>query len=87
MSEPLILTSPLLDQAGVRHAFFTRQGGVSQGIYAGLNVGQGSGDDSRAFNGFTSDDDSARDPGEPKGQSGRDERSGDSRRGTQKGER
>ena len=48
MSEPLILTSPLLDQAGVRHAFFTRQGGVSQGIYAGLNVGQGSGDDPEA---------------------------------------
>ena len=39
-----VLTSPLLDLPGVRHAFFTRQGGVSQGIYAGLNVGQGSGD-------------------------------------------
>jgi polyphenol oxidase len=38
------LTSPLLDLPGVRHAFFTRQGGVSQGIYEGLNVGQGSGD-------------------------------------------
>lgn len=29
----------------VRHAFFTRQGGVSQGIYASLNGGLGSGDD------------------------------------------
>jgi len=40
-----VLTSPLLDLPGVRHAFFTRQGGVSQGIYAGLNVGLGSRDD------------------------------------------
>ena len=39
-----VLTSALLDLPGVRHGFFTRQGGVSQGIYAGLNVGQGSGD-------------------------------------------
>jgi len=29
---------------GVRHAFFTRQGGVSQGIYASLNGGIGSRD-------------------------------------------
>ncbi|HSI40607.1 MAG TPA: peptidoglycan editing factor PgeF [Xanthobacteraceae bacterium] len=29
---------------GIRHAFFTRQGGVSQGIYAGLNGGTGSRD-------------------------------------------
>ncbi|WP_425417407.1 peptidoglycan editing factor PgeF [Oricola indica] len=29
----------------VRHGFFTREGGVSQGIYAGLNVGLGSDDD------------------------------------------
>jgi len=40
-----VLTSPLLDLPGVRHAFFTRQGGVSEGIYAGLNVGVGSQDD------------------------------------------
>ncbi len=39
------LTSPLLDLPGIRHAFFTRQGGVSTGIYAGLNVGRGSSDD------------------------------------------
>jgi YfiH family protein len=40
-----VLTSPLLELAGVRHAFFTRQGGVSTGVYAGLNVGVGSNDD------------------------------------------
>jgi YfiH family protein len=39
------LTSPLLDLPGIRHAFFTRQGGVSTGIYSGLNVGRGSSDD------------------------------------------
>jgi polyphenol oxidase len=41
---PRILTSKLLDVAGVRHAFFTRHGGVSTGIYASLNVGLGSND-------------------------------------------
>ncbi len=41
-----VLRSPLLEQvAGVRHAFFTRQGGVSQALYANLNVGLGSGDE------------------------------------------
>jgi polyphenol oxidase len=30
---------------GIRHAFFTRSGGVSQGIYASLNAGVGSADD------------------------------------------
>jgi YfiH family protein len=29
---------------GIRHAFFTRQGGVSEGIYSSLNGGVGSGD-------------------------------------------
>lgn len=33
---------------GVRHAFFGRQGGVSRGIYASLNAGTGSNDDSEA---------------------------------------
>ena len=42
---PPVLTSPLLDVAGVRHAFFTRQGGVSRGVYESLNVGIGSKDD------------------------------------------
>lgn len=43
-----VLTSPLLDLAGIRHAFFTRQGGISTGVYAGLNVGVGSKDDPNA---------------------------------------
>ena len=46
MPEPL--QSPLLDQArpqGIRHGFFTRKGGVSDGIYRGLNIGVGSADD------------------------------------------
>jgi YfiH family protein len=30
---------------GVRHGYFTRRGGVSQGIYRGLNTGPGSDDD------------------------------------------
>ena len=42
---PPVITSKLLDAAGVRHAFFTRNGGVSQGVYASLNVGLGSKDD------------------------------------------
>jgi YfiH family protein len=37
-----ILTSDLL--AGTRHGFFTRRGGASSGIYAGLNCGPGSAD-------------------------------------------
>jgi YfiH family protein len=30
---------------GIRHAFFTREGGVSEGLYASLNAGVGSNDD------------------------------------------
>lgn len=30
---------------GIRHGFFTRQGGTSRGLYASLNCGQGSADD------------------------------------------
>ena len=33
---------------GIRHGWFTRQGGVSEGIYAGLNTGLGSNDDRAA---------------------------------------
>jgi hypothetical protein len=33
------------DEGGVRHGFFTRQGGVSEGLFASLNCGLGSGDD------------------------------------------
>jgi YfiH family protein len=32
-------------RAGVSHAFFTRRGGVSQGLYHSLNLGRGSRDD------------------------------------------
>jgi YfiH family protein len=35
----------LSSHSGVRHAFFTRQGGVSEGVYASLNGGLGSSDD------------------------------------------
>ncbi len=46
MSDPPALTSPLLAAvSGLRHAFFTRRGGVSTGLYGSLNVGQGSKDD------------------------------------------
>jgi YfiH family protein len=45
MSDIPVLASPLLAALpGVRHGFFTRQGGVSRGLYASLNVGRGSGD-------------------------------------------
>lgn len=42
------ITHPLLTGAGIRHGFFTRQGGVSQGLYASLNTGVGSSDDPAA---------------------------------------
>src|SRR6185312_256271 len=46
MSAVPTIASPLLSALpGVRHAFFTRQGGVSEGVYASLNVGRGSGDE------------------------------------------
>jgi YfiH family protein len=42
----MTLGSSLLSAVpGLRHAFFTREGGVSNGIYAGLNGGLGSNDD------------------------------------------
>src|ERR1700744_6708055 len=42
-----MITASLLLSAipGLRHAFFSREGGVSGGIYAGLNGGIGSNDD------------------------------------------
>lgn len=40
------IESPALAQLpGIRHAFFTREGGISSGIYASLNGGIGSNDD------------------------------------------
>ncbi len=47
-TSPSPLCSPLLDRAGaagIRHGYFTRAGGVSGGIYRGLNTGVGSADD------------------------------------------
>ncbi|HEV7251812.1 MAG TPA: peptidoglycan editing factor PgeF [Mesorhizobium sp.] len=45
-SRPDPLRSGLLDGSkGVSHGFFTRRGGVSDGIYASLNIGTGSHDD------------------------------------------
>jgi polyphenol oxidase len=41
-----ILTSDLLP--GVRHGFFSRRGGASSGVYAGLNCGPGSSDQREA---------------------------------------
>ncbi|MEO0820525.1 MAG: laccase domain-containing protein, partial [Pseudomonadota bacterium] len=43
---PAALASPLLRP--LPHGFFTRQGGVSAGIYASLNGGPGSGDAAEA---------------------------------------
>src|SRR6202023_4360374 len=45
MQQPgLMLQSALLSIPGVRHAFFTRDGGVSDGFYTSLNAGIGSRD-------------------------------------------
>ena len=41
-----MLQAALLSKlAGIRHAFFTREGGVSKGVYESLNGGTGSRDD------------------------------------------
>ncbi|MBO6901512.1 MAG: peptidoglycan editing factor PgeF [Rhizobiaceae bacterium] len=47
---PEPIRSPVLDslaRSGVRHGFYTRAGGVSEGIYRGLNAGAGSNDNTR----------------------------------------
>lgn len=44
MIEAKIIEAKALALAGIRHAFFTRQGGVSTGLYASLNGGIGSRD-------------------------------------------
>ena len=41
----MIVSELLKEQGDVRHGFFTRQGGVSTGLYASLNCGYGSGDE------------------------------------------
>ena len=45
MREPTPLCHDLLDDARLAHGFFTRHGGVSEGVYASLNGGLGSADD------------------------------------------
>lgn len=41
-----MIEAPQLSQLpGIRHGFFTRQGGASEGLYSSLNCGFGSGDD------------------------------------------
>src|SRR4051794_34583617 len=46
MIRPRPLTHGLLEAIpGIRHGFFTREGGVSSGIYKSLNCGVGSKDD------------------------------------------
>jgi YfiH family protein len=46
MKTPEPITHSVLD--GVRHGFFTREGGVSSGLFEGLNTGIGSSDDPAA---------------------------------------
>jgi hypothetical protein len=41
----MLQAASLAALADIRHAFFTREGGVSKGIYASLNAGVGSNDD------------------------------------------
>ena len=41
---PLPLRAASLEMGGVAHGFFLRTGGVSEGMYASLNCGRGSGD-------------------------------------------
>jgi YfiH family protein len=43
------LKSSLLEQAGFRHAFFTRRGGVSEGVYGSLNFSATTGDSGARF--------------------------------------
>jgi purine-nucleoside/S-methyl-5'-thioadenosine phosphorylase / adenosine deaminase len=48
VTKPEPVRSPALDElrnAGIRHGYFTRAGGVSDGIYQSLNIGTGSHDD------------------------------------------
>ena len=44
---PYALSSKLSDVSGVKHGFFGRKGGVSNGIYESLNIGQGSDDEAQ----------------------------------------
>ena len=44
MSVPFLTAQNLIAADGIRHGFFGREGGVSEGMYASLNVGLGSRD-------------------------------------------
>jgi polyphenol oxidase len=44
----MLFRNRLLDLPGISHVFFTREGGVSAGVYHSLNVGVGSRDDPAA---------------------------------------
>lgn len=44
VSAQSLTAAPLAALAGIRHAFFTRKGGVSGGLYGSLNTGLGSSD-------------------------------------------
>jgi polyphenol oxidase len=44
-AESVITSSALGTDLGIRHAFFTRRGGVSEGLFGSLNCGFGSGDE------------------------------------------
>jgi YfiH family protein len=44
MNLPVVEAGTLARQSGLKHGFFTRQGGVSEGLYASLNCGLGSRD-------------------------------------------
>jgi|FEC22Drversion2_1045045.scaffolds.fasta_scaffold00023_110 YfiH family protein len=44
-SRPIKIEATALSRPGLRHGFFTRRGGVSDGLYASLNIGLGSQDD------------------------------------------
>lgn len=44
----MLIEAPALKHPGLRHGFFTREGGVSAGLYASLNTGLGSDDDPAA---------------------------------------
>ncbi len=49
MSAPPFLTASGLSGGPARHGFFSRAGGVSSGVYEGLNTGPGSDDDPQAI--------------------------------------
>ncbi len=47
-AQPIAICASLLAREGFAHGFFTRNGGVSTGVYASLNGGVGSNDDAKA---------------------------------------